>query len=142
MSPDEFKQIGYRLIDWIAEYRQRVEEWPVMAQVEPGFLRAQLPASPPERALGLSGIEAELERLVPGLVGWQSPNFFAYFPSNAPLHSVLADLVATGLGQIGLSWQAAPALTELEEVMNDWLRQMFGLPPGFRTPPPRARWWR
>lgn len=132
MSPDEFKQIGYRLIDWIAEYRQRVEEWPVMAQVEPGFLRAQLPASPPERALGLRGIEAELERLVPGLVGWQSPNFFAYFPSNAPLHSVLADLVATGLGQIGLSWQAAPALTELEEVMNDWLRQMFGLPPGFR----------
>lgn len=132
MTSDEFKQLGYRLIDWIAEYRARVEHLPVMAQVEPGFLRSHLPAQPPERALGFRGIEEELERLLPGLVGWQSPHFFAYFPSNAPLHSVLADLVATGMGQIGLSWQAAPALTELEEVMNDWLRQMLGLPPEFR----------
>lgn len=132
MTSDEFKQLGYRLIDWIAEYRARVEHLPVMAQVEPGFLRSQLPAQPPERALGFRGIEEELERLLPGLVGWQSPHFFAYFPSNAPLHSVLADIVATGMGQIGLSWQAAPALTELEEVMNDWLRQMLGLPPQFR----------
>ncbi|HEU4740702.1 MAG TPA: pyridoxal-dependent decarboxylase [Meiothermus sp.] len=132
MTSDEFKQLGYRLIDWIAEYRARVEELPVMAQVEPGFLKSQLPTHPPEQALGFRGIEEELERLLPGLTGWQSPNFFAYFPSNAPLHSVLADIVATGLGQIGLSWQAAPALTELEEVMNDWLRQMFGLPPEFQ----------
>lgn len=131
MSPEEFKRIGYRLIDWIAEYRERAPELPVMPQVEPGFLRSQLPDTPPQQAVGLGGITQELEKLVPGLMGWQSPNFFGYFPSNAPLHSILADMVATGFGQIGLSWQAAPALTELEEVMNDWLRQMMGLPPEF-----------
>ncbi|MCV5902041.1 aspartate aminotransferase family protein, partial [Escherichia coli] len=76
MSPEEFKRIGYRLIDWIAEYRERVEELPVMAQVEPGFLRSQLPQTPPRQGVGLQGIPQQLEKLVPGLMGWQSPNFF------------------------------------------------------------------
>jgi aromatic-L-amino-acid decarboxylase len=132
MSPEEFKRLGYELIDFIAEYRVGVESLPVMSQVQPGAIKAMFAPDPPRQGVGLAGIQNHLQALLPGLTHWQSPNFFAWFPSNAPLSSVLADLVATGLGQTGITWQASPALTELEEVMTDWLRQMFGLPETFQ----------
>ncbi len=132
MSPEEFKRLGYRLIDFIAEYRANLEAFPVMAQVKPGEVRALFPATPPAQGGDWEGLLLDLEALFPGLTHWQSPNFFAWFPSNAPLSSVLADLVATGLGQTGITWQASPALTEVEEVMTDWLRQIFGLPESFQ----------
>jgi len=127
MSPEEFKRLGHALIDWIAEFRAGIEELPVMAQVQPGEIKALFEKTPPQRPEGLGGIQSDLEGLLPGLTNWQSPNFYAWFPGNAPLSSVLADIVATGLGQTGITWQASPALSEVEEVMMDWLRQMFGL---------------
>jgi aromatic-L-amino-acid decarboxylase len=132
MSPEDFKRLGYQLIDFIAEYRLAIEDQPVRSQVRPGDIKALFPKEPPARGAGLAGIQQDLEALLPGLTQWQSPNFFAWFPSNAPLSSVLADLVATGLGQTGITWQASPAQSEVEEVMNDWLRQMFGLPEAFQ----------
>lgn len=132
MSPEEFKRLGYQLIDFIAEYRAGLEAQPVMSQVSPGSIKALFPATPPIQATGFAGVQEDLKALLPGLTHWQSPNFFAWFPSNAPLSSVLADMLATGLGQTGITWQASPALTEVEEVMTDWLRQMFGLPDCFQ----------
>jgi len=128
MTPDEFRFFGHRLIDWIADYRARVADFPVMTQREPGDIKTQLPAAPPDDAEGLEGIFHDLEQtLVPGLCHWQHPQFFGYFPANACLASVLGDLLSTGLGVLGLSWQACPALTELEELVVDWVRQMVGL---------------
>jgi aromatic-L-amino-acid decarboxylase len=129
MTPDEFRAIGHRLIDWIADYRRRIADFPVMARTAPGEVKAQLPARPPERPeAGFEGVFRDLERIImPGLSHWQHPNFFGYFPSNGSLASVLGDYLSTGLGVLGLSWQASPALTELEEVAVDWVRQMVGL---------------
>jgi aromatic-L-amino-acid decarboxylase len=128
MTPDEFRKIGHHLIDWIADYRQKVESRPVMARTEPGEIKAQLPAMPPEMPEGFDAIFRDLEQVIlPGLTHWQHPQFFGYFPSNAALASVLGDYISTGLGVLGLSWQASPALTEVEEVTTDWLRQMVGL---------------
>lgn len=132
MTPEEFKRLGYELIDFIAEYRAGIESLPVVAQVQPGAIKALFEPAPPQQGTGFDGIQEDLKALFPGLTHWQSPNFFAWFPSNAPLSSVLADLVATGLGQTGITWQASPALTEVEEVMTDWLRQMLGLPAQFQ----------
>jgi aromatic-L-amino-acid decarboxylase len=132
MTNDEFRALGHRLIDWIADYRATVTERPVMARKEPGEIRAALPASPPETPEGFEAIFDDLERvIVPGLSHWQHPRFFGYFPSNAALASVLGDYLSTGLGVLGLSWQASPALTELEEVVTDWMRQMVGLSEGW-----------
>lgn len=131
MTSEEFKKLGYKLIDWIAEVRGRVEDYPVLSQAQPGFLRSQMPSTPPTKPEGFGQIEQQLEALLPGLTHFQSPNFYGWFPSNSPLHSVLADIVATGLGQVGISWQSSPALSELEQVMMDWMRQMLGLPPEF-----------
>src|SRR5262249_14692982 len=101
---------------------------PVMAGTAPGDVKARLPAAPPERPEDFGAVFRDLEQvLLPGLSHWQHPRFFGYFPSNAALASVLGDYLSTGLGVLGLSWQSSPALTELEEVVCDWARQMVGL---------------
>jgi aromatic-L-amino-acid/L-tryptophan decarboxylase len=128
MTPEEFRRAGHRLIDWIADYRARVTDLPVMSLREPGAVRVQLPASPPARSEPFDTVLRDLEHtILPGLLHWQHPNFYGYFPANAELASVLGDYLSTGLGVIGLSWQSSPALTELEEVVTDWMRQMVGL---------------
>ncbi len=132
MDPAEFRTLGHELVEWIAAYRERLEELPVMSRVEPGEVAAQLPREPPQQGEGLGDIVADLERVVlPGITHWNHPGWFAYFPSNSDLASVLADLVASGLGPQGMSWQTSPAATEVEDVVMDWLRQMTGLPESF-----------
>ncbi|MCW5623086.1 MAG: aspartate aminotransferase family protein, partial [Burkholderiales bacterium] len=128
MTPEEFRRYGHAVVDWIADYRTRLEQLPVMAQTAPGDIKARLPASPPLEPESFEAILADLDRIVlPGLSHWQHPRFFGYFPANAQLSSVLGDYVSTGLGIIGLAWQSSPALTEVEEVATGWLRQMIGL---------------
>jgi len=128
MTPDEFRKAGHRLIDWIADYRATVASRPVMARAEPGEIKAKLPASPPQAAESFEAIMDDVDRIVmPGITTWQHPRFFGYFPSNGLLASVLGDYLSTGLGVIGLTWQSSPALTEVEEVTTDWMRQMLGL---------------
>jgi len=132
VSPEEFRRYGHRLIDWLADYQESLAERPVMAKTKPGEIRAALPAAPPDEPEDFGAVIADLDRIVvPGLSLWQHPRFFGYFPANALPAGVLADLVSTGLGVIGLSWQSSPAVTEVEEVVTDWLRQMLGLSPAF-----------
>ena len=132
MRPEEFRTAGHRLIDWIADYRASVESRAVMAQTQPGAIKDRLPASPPSHPESFDSILADVERIVlPGITTWQHPRFFGYFPSNGLLASVLGDYLSTGLGVIGLTWQASPALTEVEEVTTDWMRQMLGLSPAW-----------
>lgn len=128
MNPEEFRAVGHRLIDWVADYRAGVTAYPVMSQVTPGSVRAQLPAAPPDQPESFEQIFDDLEQIiVPGLSHFQHPRFFGYFPANSDLASVLGDYLSTGLGQLGLSWQSSPAMTELEELTTDWMRQMIGL---------------
>ncbi|MBS0633667.1 MAG: aspartate aminotransferase family protein [Verrucomicrobia bacterium] len=128
MTPEEFRRHGHQLIDWIADYRACVSGLPVRSSVAPGSIRAQLPVSPPVTGESFDAIFRDLDTvLLPGLSHWQHPSFFGYFPANGELSSVLGDYLSTGLGVLGLSWQSSPALTELEEVTTDWVRQMTGL---------------
>ena len=132
MTPEEFRRLGHRVVDWVADYRERVEGLPVMSRVAPGEIRAVLPSSPPAAPEDFEAILGDLDRvIVPGLSHWQHPRFFGYFPSNGELSSVLGDYLSTGLGVLGLSWQSSPALTEVEEVVTDWMRQMVGLSPAW-----------
>ncbi len=128
MTPEEFRDYGHRLIDWLANYHKGMADRPVMAATRPGEIRDALPIEPPSEPEDFAAVIADLDRLVlPGLSLWQHPRFFGYFPANALPAGILGDLVSTGLGVIGLSWQSSPALTEIEEVVTDWLRQMLGL---------------
>ena len=128
MTPEEFRKYGHQLIDWVADYRTRIADLPVMAQTKPGEVRAKLPSKPPDAPESFAEIFKDLDRVImPGLSHWQHPRFFGYFPANGSLASVLGDYLSTGLGVLGLSWQSSPALTEVEEVATDWIRQMLGL---------------
>jgi len=116
------------LIEWVASYRERLDQLPVMSPLAPGAVKSLLPLEPPRRGGGLEGVLADLDHVVlPGITHWTHPGFFAYFPANADLASVLADLVSSGLGAQAMSWQTSPAATELEEVVMEWLRRMLGL---------------
>jgi aromatic-L-amino-acid decarboxylase len=135
MTPEEFRAAGHQLIDWIADYRARVCDGPlsVIAQTRPGEVRSAIPAAPPTQGEPFGALLDDIDRIVvPGLTLWQHPSFFGYFPANSSLPSVLGDVLSTGLGVLGLSWQSSPALTEVEEVATDWLRQMVGLSEGWK----------
>jgi aromatic-L-amino-acid decarboxylase len=104
-----------------------------MSQLEPGDVRKHLPAAPPERGGDLAKLIDEIDTVLgQGLTHFQHPRFFGYFPANAELSSVLGDLLSSGLGQLGLNWQSSPALTEVEEHMADWMRQLLGLSKTFQ----------
>ncbi|MDN5796040.1 MAG: pyridoxal-dependent decarboxylase [Intrasporangium sp.] len=133
MTPEEFRTAAHDLIDRIADYRAHLEDYPVMSRVEPGSVAAALPASAPETGDRGAGLLDDLDRIVmPGLTHWQHPSFFGFFPANSELSSVLGDLASTGLGVLGLSWEGSPALSEVEQRVVDWTRQLLGLPPAFR----------
>ncbi|MEU7767067.1 pyridoxal-dependent decarboxylase [Nocardia sp. NPDC049190] len=134
MTPEEFRRNGHRVVDWVADYLADVATFPVKSQVEPGWVRSRLQAAAPEDSQNFDAIIADLDDvIVPGLMHWQSPNFFGYFPANNSGPSILAELVCAGLGVQGMLWLTSPACTELESHMLDWLVDMLGLPSEFRS---------
>lgn len=133
MTPEEFRAAGRQLIDWVAEYLEGVADHPVMAQVEPGQIRAMLPTDPPAQPESFDAVLADLDSIVmPGITHWQSPNFFAFFPANTTYASILGDLAAAGLGVNGMSWITSPAATEVETHVLDWMVDLLALPERFR----------
>ncbi len=134
MSPEEFREFGRLLIDWIADYWERLEHLPVQSDVKPGDIRALLPPQAPEQPEPFGEIVADLDRVVaPGLVHWQSPNWFAFFPANASFPSILGELAAAGLGQQGMLWSTSPALTEIETHVLDWFVDLLELPQHWKS---------
>jgi aromatic-L-amino-acid decarboxylase len=132
MTPEEFRRHGHAVVDWIADYYGRIESYPVLSRAQPGEIRAALPADPPAEGESFPAILADIEKLIlPGITHWQSPNFYAYFPSNASGPAILGDPLSSGLGVQGMLWATSPACTELETHVLDWLVHMLGLPQKF-----------
>ena len=127
MDPEEFRSAAHVLVDWIADFRTRLPDLPVQTSAGPGDVRRSLPAAPPDGRESLASLLADLDEVVvPGLTHVQHPRYFGWFPANASLASVLGDIASSGIGALGISWQSAPALTEVEEVVCDWMRQLAG----------------
>ncbi|WP_088315187.1 pyridoxal-dependent decarboxylase [Kineosporia sp. R_H_3] len=133
MTPEEFRVAAHALVDWIADHRARIPDLPVQATTRPGEVAAALPAHAPETPEAFEAVLADLDRVVvPGITQTQHPAFFGWFPSNASLASVLGDFASSGVAALGITWQSAPALTEVEEVVTDWLRDLTGLSPAWK----------
>lgn len=131
LSPDEFRRLGYQLVDWIATYREHPERYPVLSRNKPGQLMDALPTYGPALAEPMDDVLADFERLIlPAVTHWNHPGFLAYFATSAPAPGILAELLIAGLNTIGILWKTSPALTELELVVVQWLREWMGLPPG------------
>jgi aromatic-L-amino-acid/L-tryptophan decarboxylase len=137
MSPEEFRRHGHRVVDWIADYWERLDELPVRSQLAPGEVAARLPAHPPEEPEDFGALLDDLDEVVvPGLTHWQHPRYFAYFPANSSPAAVLGDLLSSGIGAQGMIWATSPAVTEVEQVVLDWLAEALGLPADFRSDGP------
>jgi aromatic-L-amino-acid decarboxylase len=134
MTPDEFRRHGREVVDWIADYYENIEKFPVLAQVSPGEIRESLPENPPQEGEQFEKILSDLSEIIlPGITHWQSPNFYAFFPANASGPAILGDLVSSGLGVQGMLWATSPACTELETHVLDWLADMLALPEKFKS---------
>lgn len=132
MEASEFRRFGHELIDWISDYFERIEELPVLSQIEPGDLKAQLPTSPPAQGESMAEIIADVDRLiVPALTNWSHPSFFAYFATSTSAPGIFGELLSAAFDNKAMLWRTSPASTELEEVTLDWLRQMMGLDKGY-----------
>ena len=128
----DFRADGHAAVDWAADYLERVRDLPVLAQVEPGDIRARLPTSPPDRPEPFANVLRDLDEvLLPGVTHWQHPRFFAYIANTGSPPGILAELLAATLNSVGFLWRTAPASTELEAVTLDWLAQLLGLPRGW-----------
>jgi aromatic-L-amino-acid decarboxylase len=137
MTPEEFRENGYAVIDWIAEYMEHVEQYPVFPRIEPGATAGKIPDHAPETSDGFASILSDLDSVVmPGVTHWQSPNWFAYFPANVSGPAILAELAASGLGQQGMLWSTSPATTEIEAKVLDWLVDLMGVPEAWRSDGP------
>ncbi|MEK7675469.1 MAG: pyridoxal-dependent decarboxylase [Verrucomicrobiota bacterium] len=134
MTPEEFRRYGRAVVDWIADYQENIERWPVLSQVQPGQIRRSLPAEPPKHGESFDAILKDVETLIlPGITHWQSPNFFGFFPANTSGPAILGDLLSAGFGVQGMMWATSPACTELETHVLDWLADMLGLPTRFKS---------
>lgn len=134
MSPDEFRTEGKKIIDWIADYYENIEEYPVLSQVKPGEIKASLPDFAPNNGESMDDMMRDIEeKIMPGITHWQSPNFFAYFNANTSFPSILGDLISSGLGVQGMIWATSPAATELETLVLDWLAEKMEMPENFKS---------
>lgn len=129
MNSEEFRAEAHRMADWMADYLEQVGQYPVMAQVEPGDIKAQLPPLPPAHSESMAEIMKDVETIImPGITHWESPGFMAYFPASKSPPSILAEMLTATLGVQGMLWLTSPAATELEEQMMEWLKNMLALP--------------
>ena len=134
MTPEEFRRYGRAVVDWIADYYENIESYPVLSQVQPGEIRAKLPTEPPLHGEPFEDMLKDVtDLLMPGITHWQSPNFFAYFPANSSPPAVLGELLSAGLGVQGMLWATSPACTELETHVLDWVADMLALPEKFKS---------
>ena len=134
LSSEEFRKHGHALIDWIADYWDRIEDLPVESSVSPGSVRELLPPEAPQKGEPFADLIRDLDEIVmPGITHWQHPSWFSFFPANASPPSVLAELVSAGLGVQGMLWSTSPAATEIESHVLDWLVDLMDLPSEWKT---------
>jgi aromatic-L-amino-acid decarboxylase len=132
LPSDELISNGRAVLDWIANYLDHPETFPVLSESTPGEIKASLPSSPPAAGEPLATILSDFEsKIIPGITHWNHPAFFGYFATSSNVAAILAEMLAATLDVKAMLWKTSPAATELEEVVTDWLRQMLGLARGW-----------
>ncbi|UCE07327.1 MAG: amino acid decarboxylase [bacterium] len=132
LSPQIFKKYAAEVVNWIAEYLENMDQYPVLAQTKPGEIKSQLPKSPPQKPESYDQILSDFDQIIiPGITHWNHPRFFAYFSITGSYPGIIGELLSSTLNVNAMLWKTSPSATELEEVVLDWLRQMLGLPEDF-----------
>lgn len=134
MDAEQLRENAHKMVDFIADYYKYIEDFPVLSQVQPGYLRELLPETAPKDPESLKDVLDDVrEKIFPGVTHWQSPNFFAYYPSNSSIAGFLGEMLSAGINMVGFSWITSPAATELEMIVLDWLAKLLNLPRDFHS---------
>ncbi|XP_044946747.1 tryptophan decarboxylase 2 isoform X1 [Hordeum vulgare subsp. vulgare] len=137
MDAEQLRECGHRMVDFIADYYKSIERFPVLSQVQPGYLKELLPDSAPNRPDTLDTLFDDIrEKIIPGVTHWQSPSYFAYYPSNSSTAGFLGEMLSAAFNIVGFSWITSPAATELEVIVLDWFAKMLKLPSQFLSDAP------
>ncbi|KAJ6389924.1 hypothetical protein OIU77_024198, partial [Salix suchowensis] len=132
MDSEQLRENAHKMVDFIADYYKSIENFPVLSQVEPGYLRELLPDSAPNQPETLQNVLDDVQaKILPGVTHWQSPSYFAYYPSNSSVAGFLGEMLSAGINMVGFSWITSPAATELEMIVLDWLGKLLKLPEDF-----------
>ena len=132
MGAEEFRRFGREVVDWIADYFERIEGFPVLSQIEPGWLKANIPANPPQSGENFGRVLDDVDNLIlPAVTHWNHPNFHGLFSTSTSSIGIFGEMFAAAFDMKAMLWRTSPASTELEDVTLDWLRQMIGLPEHF-----------
>lgn len=133
MTTDKFRANAHELVDWMCDYMEHIDQYPVKSRVKPGDILRQLPETAPEKGESMEHIFDDFKKIIlPGITHWQHPGFFAYFNANNSFPSILAEMLTATLGAQCMSWVTSPAATELEERVMQWTGKLIGLPPDFQ----------
>ena len=133
MSAEDFRRVGYEIIDWIADYSANIEQFPVLSQIEPNWLKDNLPKSAPEHGEDFADVLKDVDRLIlPGVTHWNHPNFHGLFSTSTSSIGIFGEMLSAAFDMKAMLWRTSPASTELEPVVLDWLRQMMNLPAEFK----------
>lgn len=132
IDKNEFKRYGNDIIEWIIEYFDNLDKYPVKSQVAPGEIYNQLPEKAPENSESIDEILNDFKKIIlPGITHWQNPNFHAYFPANSSFPSLLGEMLTAAMGAQCMKWETSPSATELEEMTTNWLKNAIGIPENF-----------
>lgn len=129
MTNKDFRTSAHELVDWMADYLENIEQFPVKSQVKPGQIKSQLPDKPPANGESMEVIFDDFKKIIlPGITHWQHPSFHAYFPGNSSKPSILAEMLTSTLGVQAMIWNTSPSAAELEEQIMEWFKEMMDLP--------------
>lgn len=132
MPKEEFRKAGYQLIDWIADYLNSIEKYPVMSQIKPGDISKQIPVAPPVNGEKIEKVLSDIDKvLIDGITHWNHPGFMAYFNTTSSGPGILAEILTAAFSSNGMLWKTSPVVTEMEKSMMNWFRQMVGLPENY-----------
>ncbi len=133
MRSEDFRRFGYQIIDWIADYADNIETFPVLSQVEPNWLTDNLPKSAPIEGEDFAEVLKDVDRLIlPSVTHWNHPNFHGLFSTSTSAAGIFGEIFSAAFDMKAMLWRTSPASTELEPVVLDWLRQMMNLPEDFK----------
>ncbi|NVK85700.1 MAG: aspartate aminotransferase family protein, partial [Cytophagia bacterium] len=71
MDTQSFRKHAHELVDWMADYFESVEDYPVMSQVKPGDILKQIPTKAPENAESFDQMLKDFNEIImPGITHW------------------------------------------------------------------------
>jgi len=133
VEPDEFRRIGRRLVDRIADHLSNLPSGPVTPGESPETVRSLLGSGgdiPEEGVPAHQVLEEVTDLLLDHSLFNGHPRFFGYITSAPSPLGMLGDFLASAVNPNVGAWTLAPMATEIESQTVQWIADLIGYPKG------------